>query len=70
MPSARNQKAKEKLSRRSNVMSDVENLDVMLGNYSTEGVVSQFSENEGNLDLTSINPNMKGILMQRILGHC
>ena len=33
MPSTRKQKAKEKRSRQSDVMSDIENLDVMLGNY-------------------------------------
>ena len=33
MPSTRKQKAREKRSRQSDVMSDIENLDVMLGNY-------------------------------------
>ena len=33
MPSTRKQKAREKRSRQSNVMSDIENLDVMLGNF-------------------------------------
>ena len=33
MPSTRKQKAKEKRSRQSDVMSDIENLDVMLGKY-------------------------------------
>ena len=33
MPSTRKQKAKEKRSRHSDAMSDIENLDVMLGNY-------------------------------------
>ena len=33
MPSTRKQKAKEKRPRHSDVMSDIENLDVMLGNY-------------------------------------
>ena len=33
MPSTRKQKAKEKRSRQSDVLSDIENLDVMLGNY-------------------------------------
>ena len=42
MPSTRKQKAKEKRSRQSDVMSDIENLDVMLGNYQRE--------NEGNND--------------------
>ena len=33
MPSTRKQKAREKRSRQSGVMSDIENLDVMLENY-------------------------------------
>ena len=33
MPSTRKQKAREKRSRQSDVMSDIENMDVMLGNY-------------------------------------
>ena len=33
MPSARKQKAREKGSRQSDVMSDIENLDVMLGTF-------------------------------------
>ena len=33
MPSTRKQKAREKRSRQSDVMSDIENLDVMLGTY-------------------------------------
>ena len=33
MPSTRKQKAKEKRSRQSDVMSDLENIDVMLGVY-------------------------------------
>ena len=33
MPSSRKQKANEKRSRQSDVMSDIENMDVMLGNF-------------------------------------
>ena len=33
MPSTRTQKAKEKRSRQSDVLSDLENMDVMLGRY-------------------------------------
>ena len=36
MPSTRKQKAKEKRSRQSDVISDIENLDVMLGSYQRE----------------------------------
>ena len=38
MPSTRKQKAKEKRSRQSDVMSDIENLDVMLGNYANSDI--------------------------------
>ena len=34
MPSTRKQKAREKRSRQPDVMSDLENMNVMLGNYS------------------------------------
>ena len=48
MPSTRKQKAREKRSRQSDVMSDIENLDVMLGNYQDD---EQFRE--GDIDLGS-----------------
>ena len=38
MPSTRKQKAKEKRSRQSDVMSDIKNLDVMLGNYANSDI--------------------------------
>ena len=38
MPSTRKQKAKEKRSRQSDGMSDIENLDVMLGNYANSDI--------------------------------
>ena len=38
MPSTRKQKAKEKRSRQSDVMSDIENLDVMLGNNANSDI--------------------------------
>ena len=41
MPSTRKQKAKEKRSRQTDVMSDIENLDVMLGNYSKSEIMDQ-----------------------------
>ena len=34
-------------------MSDMENLNVMLGSYSRNEAESQLSENEGNMDLRS-----------------
>ena len=51
MPSTRKQKAKEKRSRQSDVMSDIENLDVMLGNYQRE---NEENNDDGELDHRSI----------------
>ena len=48
MPSTRKQKAREKRSRQSDVMSDIENLDVMLGNYQESDQVRD--ENISNTD--------------------
>ena len=51
MPSTRKQKAKEKRSRQSDVMSDIENLDIMLGNY-------QESDQVRDEDLSDTGPNV------------
>ena len=53
MPSTRNQKAKEKRSRQSDVMSDLENMDVMLGIYSRNDLYSQ-RETEGDSESTGL----------------
>ena len=53
MPSTRKQKAKERRSRQLDIMSDVENVDVMLGNYSTINQDDDRSEAEINLDSES-----------------
>ena len=53
MPSTRKQKAREKRSRQSDVMSDLENVDIMLGNYSRNELDSQLGERETELDLES-----------------
>ena len=50
MPSIRKQKAREKRSRQWDVMSDMENLDIMLGTYSRNKVDSQLSKNDENMD--------------------
>ena len=50
MPSTRKQKAKEKRSRQSDVMSDMENLDVMLGSYQTERNEFRSENNENTVD--------------------
>ena len=51
MPSTRKQKAKKKRSRQYDVLSDIENLDVMLGNYAN----SDFRDQD-IVDQTGIDP--------------
>ena len=58
MPSTRKQKAKERRSRQLDIMSDVENVDVMLGNYSTINQDDDRSETEITLDSESSRPLM------------
>ena len=53
MPSTRKQKAKVKRSRQSDVMSDLKNVDIMLGNYSRNELDSQLGDRETELDLES-----------------
>ena len=53
MPSTRKQKARGKRSRQSDVMSDIENLDVMLGNYQRENTEFRSENNENTLDQRS-----------------
>ena len=55
MPSTRKQKAKEKRSRHSDVMSDIENLDVMLGNYTNSEIRGQDA-----VDQIEIDPESRG----------
>ena len=56
MPSTRKQKAKERRSRQLDMLSDVENVDVMLGSYSRDDEENNISENEVNLDSGSSRP--------------
>ena len=56
MPSTRKQKAKERRSRQLDIMSDGENVDVRLGNYSRNDEKNDHSENEINLDSESSRP--------------
>ena len=56
MPSTRRQKAKERRSRQLDIMSDVENVDLMLGNYPRNNEENDHSENEINLDSESSRP--------------
>ena len=53
MPSTRKQKAKEKRSRQSDVMSDIENLDVMLGSYQRYNSEMQDRTSENEIDSES-----------------
>ena len=53
MPSTRKQKAREKRSRQSDVMSDIENPDVMLGSYQRENNEFRSENNENTLDQRS-----------------
>ena len=56
MPSTRTQKAKERRSRQLDMLSDVENVDIMLGSYSRDDEENNVSENEVNLDSESSRP--------------
>ena len=57
MPSTRKQKAKERRSRQLDIMSDVENVDIMLGSYSRDDEGVEQSESELNLDSGSNRPH-------------
>ena len=48
MPSTRKQKAKERRSRQLDIMSDTENVDIMLGSYARDEERIEQSENESN----------------------
>ena len=61
MPSTRKQKAREKRSRQSDVMSDIENLDVMLGNYQESDQVTDEDISDADVDLDSRRPQRETI---------
>ena len=67
MSSTRKQKAREKRSRHSDVMSDIENLDVMLGNYQESDQVR-----DENLSNTDFHLESRRPLIQLVetLGQC
>ena len=50
MHSTRKQKAKERRSRQLDIMSVVENVDILLGSYSRDDDLNEQSESELNLD--------------------
>ena len=52
-PSTRKQIAKEKQSRQSDVMSDIENLEVMLGSYRRDNNEVQEENSEREADIKS-----------------
>ena len=56
MPSIRKQKAKEQCRRQLDMLSDVENVDIKLGNYSRDNEENNASENEVNIDSGSNQP--------------
>ena len=53
MAPTRKQKAREKRSRQSDVMSDIENLDVMLGNFRGKNQVGDENMSDADFDLES-----------------
>ena len=56
MPSTRKQKAKEKRSRQSDVMSDLENIDVMLGVYPGNQSDDEIGDENVDIDSRSNGP--------------
>ena len=56
MPSTRKQKVKERRSRQLDMLSDVENVDIMFGSFSRDEEENIASENEVNLDSGSSRP--------------
>ena len=63
MPSTREQKAKERRSRQLDIMSDTENVDIMLGSYARDDERIEQNENELNLDLGSNRPHQNSNLV-------
>ena len=63
MPSTRKQKAKESRSRQLDIMSDTENVDIMLGSYARDDERIEQSENELNLDSGSNRPHQNSNLV-------
>ena len=64
MPSIRKQKAKEQRCRQLDMLSDVENVDKMLGSYSRDDEESNASENEVNLDSGSNQPQQSSNVIE------
>ena len=67
MPSTRTQKAKERRSRQLDMMSDAENVDILLRNYSRDDQENNGYENEVNLDCGSSRPQQNSNVIRRRL---
>ena len=61
MPSTRKQKAKEKRSRQSDVMSDLKNMSVMLGKYPKNRSDEELNENIEIQGLMGLGPTLPEI---------
>ena len=68
MPTTKKQKAKERRSRQLDMISDVENVDIMLGSYSRDDEENNASENEVNLDSGSNRPQQSSNVIGKTLG--
>ena len=64
MPSTRKQKAKERRSRQLDMMSDVENVDIMLGSYSRDDEENDISENGVIFDSGSNGPQQSSNIIR------
>ena len=63
MPSTRKQKAKERRSRQLDMLSDVENVDIMLGSYTRGDEENNVSEDGVNLDSGCSRPQQSSNLL-------
>ena len=66
MPSTRKQRAKERRSRQLDLMSDVENVDIVLGSYARDDERDDQSENELNLVWGSSRPQQSSNLVGEV----
>ena len=69
MPSNRKQKAREKRSRQPDVMSDIENLNVILGNFQGNDQVRDGNDSDADFDLESRRQQGETNLVGKTLGH-
>ena len=69
MPSTRKQKAKEKRSRHSDAMSDIENLDIMLGNYTNSENRDQEAIDQVEIDPSQEDGNKTSTKMGQTIDH-